>query len=268
MTYSDEGRPGPRSLLSQIDALNPAKRERDRLRILASDVYVNFVSDAFGCSENSVRRYLLELHDDVEFFNEFLPTIEKLSKLKSAGDLRFHSVTCYLAARCIDGKQAIFETGVASGKSTAYFLLGIRHSDPTGASTRKLVSFDLPPDGSTSRDGSDTGLEGRAVGWLVPERLRDNWSLLLGPAAELLPDAFTSFGSPALFLHDSLHTRDNTFLELSLALAANPQVVLLCDNLEMGSGAAFREISKIHNLQTSIFGNFGVARSKSGASIP
>lgn len=38
MTYSDEGRPGPRSLLSQIDALNSAKRERDRLRNLASDV--------------------------------------------------------------------------------------------------------------------------------------------------------------------------------------------------------------------------------------
>ena len=251
--------PGPPDLLARIDALEPTTRERNRLTVLAESEYVDFAAAAFGCQKRQIRECLRELSEDDELFYELVPRIAQLDLMKSSGDLRLHSVTCYLAARCNGSEANIFETGVASGKSSSYLLAALHH---TPIVNRLLISVDLPADGSRALDGSDTGLEGNEIGWLIPNWLRERWRLLLGPSTEMLPAAFEAFGPPGVFLHDSLHTYENTLLELCLALSANPDVILLCDNLEMGSGAAFSEITEAQDLHSFVFGNFGIARRK------
>ena len=253
------GRPGPQALLEQIDDLPAVSRERDRIQLISKSGYVDFVAAAFGRGPSEILNFLSDLSLDEEFFSEFLPQVARLGALSSAGDLRFHSLTCYVAARC-EPNGPIFETGVASGKSSTYFLLGLLHASTAGSVTGRLVSIDLPADGSLAADGSNTDLGDCSVGWLVPAWLRDKWDLMIGSSEELLPDALQRFGAPRLFLHDSLHTHDNKAMELRLVLSANPSALILCDNLEMGSGTAFSEVSAEFGLQTYTFGNFGVAR--------
>lgn len=253
------GRPGPEELLKQIDMLSPETRERDRISVISQSRYVNFIAAAFARNPTEVHDFLSDLYSDEDFFGEFLPLVAQLDALASAGDLRFHSLTCYLAARC-EPQGVILETGVASGKSSTYFLLGLLHSSLVESVAGRLVSIDLPADGSEASDGSNTGLEGNTVGWLVPGRLRDKWDLVIGSSEQAMPDAIHRFGAPRVFLHDSLHTRENTSMELRLVLSENPAVIILCDNLEMGSGVAFREVAAEFGLQTYTYGNFGIAR--------
>ena len=253
------GEPAPREILERIDTLDPATREREKLRILADSGYVAFAAKAFGVLESQIRGWLSELHADERFFNVFTPLLSQADSLASVGDLRFHSVTCYLAARS-SATGYILETGVASGKSTTYFLLGIKHNAADETASQHLVSIDLPATGEVAADGSDTELEAREIGWLIPPSLRDRWTLMVGPSSERLPQALSRFGAPTIFLHDSLHTRANTLFELQEVLRLDFQTLIMCDNLELGSGDAFREVVASKGLHSITFGNFGVIR--------
>jgi hypothetical protein len=86
----------------------------------------------------------------------------------------------------------VLETGVAMGFSTAVILAAM---DVNGAGS--LHSIDLPPLQVEPE---------RFVGEVVPENLRERWTLHTGPSRILLPRLVRELAPIDLFIHDSDHS--------------------------------------------------------------
>jgi predicted O-methyltransferase YrrM len=100
--------------------------------------------------------------------------------------------------------KVVIETGVASGLSTAYLLQAIADNEEG-----HLWSIDLP--NVDSLEGSPRKyIPDQAVpGWLVPEGLKRNWTLVLGDARAQLPAVLSETGRVDVFIHDSMHTYEH-----------------------------------------------------------
>jgi len=109
----------------------------------------------------------------------------------------------------------VVETGVHRGKSSVAILAALRANG-----RGRLVSIDLPR--RVPWVNADGKWEGTTVavgdtGCLVPSAWRDRWTLLLGDARSLLPEAVR--GGVDLFFHDSEHSFDQMTFEYSTAWA-------------------------------------------------
>jgi len=104
----------------------------------------------------------------------------------------------YLLIRLIQPNN-IVETGVSSGASSAYILRAL-HDNKKG----KLYSIDLPPGNLPINHES---------GWIVPNNLRNRWSLHIGDAKILLEPLLAEIGELDCFIHDSLHTYEHMLWE-------------------------------------------------------
>jgi predicted O-methyltransferase YrrM len=131
--------------------------------------------------------------------------------------------------------EAAVETGVANGFSTAFSLLAL-NTNGTG----RLHSIDLPREvGRDYAPGTFYEGEGRAgippgsePGWLIPEHLKDRWSLTLGRSQEALPPLLEKFGTIDSFMHDSEHSFDCMWFEFSAAWPhLRPGGVLVSDDV-------------------------------------
>ena len=103
--------------------------------------------------------------------------------------------------------EILVETGVCNGGSTAFILQAIKDNGHG-----MLYSIDYP-----EIEGKDDleiwqGKKGavvpkdKKVGWLVPERLKDNWKLIIGKSQDKLPELLEELGEIDFFLHDSEHS--------------------------------------------------------------
>jgi predicted O-methyltransferase YrrM len=99
----------------------------------------------------------------------------------------------YLLVR-LTNPNVVVETGVASGISSA-FILSALDKNRKG----RLYSVDLH-----YRDGIFTPA-GKELGWVIPDRLRERWTLLLGEGVKVFPKLLTKTGKIDMFLHDSSH---------------------------------------------------------------
>ncbi|MHB1434857.1 MAG: class I SAM-dependent methyltransferase [Thermoplasmata archaeon] len=137
----------------------------------------------------------------------------------------------------------VVETGVSSGVSSAYFLLGIRRNR-----TGRLHSIDRPLEQRSSRFGPrDSPVAvppGRSSGWAVPSDLRRGWDLRLGASERLLPELVAELPSIDLFLHDSHHTPAHLAFELeTIRPKLHPGSLVLADNTAW-TGAAFPRFAR------------------------
>lgn len=142
---------------------------------------------------------------------------------------------CYVAARSLRA-QVIVETGVCYGVTSAYLLQAIEVN-------RKgcLHSIDLPPLAKNARE---------FVGSLVPNELRQPWTLHFGSSRRLLGPLLAQLSEIDLFVHDSLHTYENMrreFAEAWCALRAGG--VLISDDVEGNS--AFLELTRSSDVSFS-----------------
>jgi O-antigen/teichoic acid export membrane protein len=96
----------------------------------------------------------------------------------------------YLVCRLLR-PTLVVETGVANGVTSAFILRALAEN---GHGT--LHSIDLPPLG---------GVSDRAVGKLIPNRLRGRWQLHVGSSRRELPNVVDG-KAVDVFLHDSVHT--------------------------------------------------------------
>ena len=87
--------------------------------------------------------------------------------------------------------KIMVETGVAGG-STSFTILSAMKKNGFG----KLYSIDLDDLNYDNRDSN------YKIGWLVPENLRENWTLILGDSKEELPKLLESLKSIDVFFHD------------------------------------------------------------------
>jgi len=134
---------------------------------------------------------------------------------------------CYAIARTMRPKT-VAETGVCYGVTSAHLLAALE-----GNGEGQLYSIDLPPLGKNNRD---------YVGWLIPDELRNRWTLRRGTSRRLLRPMLKEVGTIDLFVHDSLHTYKNMKMEFGLVWPRlSPGGVLIADDIE--GNAAFQEFA-------------------------
>jgi predicted O-methyltransferase YrrM len=128
--------------------------------------------------------------------------------------------------------RAVVETGVFDGVSTSVILKALADDGGGG----RLVSIDLPArapvPGSTDKMAVTTLPPGQPSGWLVPDALRERWTLREGSARELLPSVLSALGVVDAFFHDSLHTAAHMTWEWDVVWPAlAPGGLLLSDDV-------------------------------------
>ncbi len=119
--------------------------------------------------------------------------------------------------------EIVVETGVARGLSTAYILCAMEENQ-----SGHLYSIDLPCERTSARPITRCGkpayqledgqVQGHfEVGHLVPDCVKDRWSLILGDSREELRPLLDRLGHIDVFLHDSLHTFEHMSWEYETA---------------------------------------------------
>jgi len=153
-------------------------------------------------------------------------------------------VRLYAIVRELRPRVAV-ETGVCNGVSTAFLLLALEANG-----FGELHSIDLPEvAGETYEAGTFWQGKGGAVippgkepGWMVPEKLRGRWALILGRSEDELPHLLEKLAPVDLFMHDSEHSYECMSREFSLAYPAlRDGGVLIADDIQ--SNSAFAELA-------------------------
>lgn len=122
--------------------------------------------------------------------------------------------------------EVIIETGVAHGVTSRVVLEALRRND-----YGHLWSVDLP-------FPFDHRLHGE-TGIIVTDALRTRWSYLEGSSRQRLPGLVTDVGHVEMFIHDSLHTAENTIFEMEQAASAmRGGSVMLIDDIDSHMGFA------------------------------
>jgi Methyltransferase domain len=151
----------------------------------------------------------------------------------------------YALMRTLKPRAAV-ETGVCNGFSTAFTLLALERN---GAG--ELHSIDLPEvageryDEGTFWEGKGGAVipPGKEPGWVIPDRLRGRWNLVLGKSQEELPPLLRHVGTIDSFMHDSEHSYECMRFEFEHAYAALREGgVLLSD--DVNQTPAFSEFAR------------------------
>jgi predicted O-methyltransferase YrrM len=161
--------------------------------------------------------------------------------------------------------EIVVETGVARGISSAYILCAMKENG-----VGQLYSIDLPAQQAAVEENAGrethryTLSDGQThkhyeIGHLVPEYLKDRWTLILDDARVALPALMEKLQNIDFFYHDSLHTYDHMKFEFETAW---PRLrdggLLLSDDVLWNN--AFHEACKNHNRKPAIYRTFGMIR--------
>ena len=154
---------------------------------------VALVARALGVDDATAEGAIREIETDEALMSEvsgrYRRTRSEWADTFDAG--RFKVV--YALVR-LSNPRSVVETGVHDGLSTALILRALERNGFGSLTSIDLPSTDLP-----------VGVDG--PGWLVPDSLKGRWTLCLGDARKLLPEAAVSAGPIDIFLHDSDHSR-------------------------------------------------------------
>jgi hypothetical protein len=186
-----------------------------------------FVEGVLG-GEDVLERYRTEVEEArlVEQlqagYEEYWGIVEPSSRYNT-GRLGYEEgVRLYALVRKLRPQVAV-ETGVCNGFSTAFLLLGL---DRNGEG--ELHSIDLPEVvGADYEPGTFwEGKQGAAIppgkdpGWMIPEPLRERWSLSIGRSQDELPPLLERLAEIDLFVHDSEHSYECMDFEFRAAWPA------------------------------------------------
>ena len=120
--------------------------------------------------------------------------------------------------------EAVIETGVAHGVTSRIVLEALGQND-----FGHLWSIDLP-------FPFDERLHGE-TGAAVPDECRPRWTYLEGSSKQRLPPLVAEVGHTEVFIHDSLHTAENTLFEMEQAASAmSAGGVMLVDDIDSHEG--------------------------------
>jgi hypothetical protein len=122
--------------------------------------------------------------------------------------------------------EVVIETGVAHGVTSRVVLEALRCND-----LGRLWSIDLP-------FPFDHRLHGE-TGIVVTDACRSRWTYLEGSSKQRLPRLVADVGHVEMFIHDSLHTAENTVFEMEQAASAmRGGGVMLIDDIDSHMGFA------------------------------
>ncbi len=148
--------------------------------------------------------------------------------------------------------RVVVETGVAHGVTSRIVLEVLAQND-----LGHLWSIDLP-------FPFDHRLHGE-TGIVITDACRTRWSYLEGSSKQRLPPLIDEVEHVEMFIHDSLHTAENTLFEMEQAASAMaPGGVMLVDDIDSHMG--FAKFTKRHPEYETIIcpsadrnGMFGIA---------
>lgn len=151
--------------------------------------------------------------------------------------------------------EIVVETGVCNGFSSAFILYALECNQGG-----HLYSIDYPeglgaergPAAHWEGDGNAVVPEGKAPGWLVPERLRQRWTLILGRSQEKLPGLLEELGRVDVFFHDSEHSYECMWFEMREARKfLAPGGTILVHDVNLNS--AFADFARLHGREPTVF---------------
>ena len=173
-----------------------------------------------GVSEGEIRNYLEELEKSglksylYSQFKRNAPAFGMHWQAIGAGSL-------YVITRIVK-PETFLETGAWWGVSSTCVLEAMEKNGKGN-----LFSIDTEP----------------SSGWMIPERLRGRWKLIVGKSSDVMLDFLSRQGAIDIFLHDSDHSYENMRWELA---EAYPHVrgggLFLADDVHMHS--AFEDFAK------------------------
>jgi predicted O-methyltransferase YrrM len=173
---------------------------------------IDVLSRLFGGSTGELKRFVEEaerirLRDDKEHAD-------------ASHDMgRTDRITLYAAVRAVK-PRIVVETGTAAGASAAYILSAL-NANGQG----ELHSIEL----ATDRE---------SVAGLVPERLKERFTLHFGDSLEIMPELGRLTGGYDLFVHDSDHRYRHMTAEYELALSClSPAGGVICSHDVLASNA-------------------------------
>ena len=146
-------------------------------------------------------------------------------------DFRLFRIVNYVLVR--EFKPNVFiETGVMHGLTSQFLLHAITRNQ-----SGKLISIDYPSyyeTGPSNKDGyMETLPPKREPGWAVLEKYKPNWELLIGKSVDKLPEVFEQHPVIDIFLHDSEHTYETMWNELTMSWdKIKNGGLLICDNID------------------------------------
>jgi methyltransferase family protein len=210
-------------------AVRAALRPGDLLRAerLRREFVSSFLGDGRKLAEytREVRESGLPEHlrERGREFQETVAEVDEQGPRSTLGAIEpREGIYLYSVLRTIKPRVAV-ETGVANGFSTAFSLLALQRNG-----TGELHSIDLPREvgrdyeaGAFYQGKGRTGFPpGREPGWLIPDELREPWTLILGRSQEELPKLLERVGTIDTFMHDSEHSFDCMWFEYNAAWPA------------------------------------------------
>jgi len=125
--------------------------------------------------------------------------------------------------------QNLVESGVASGVSSTFLLLGIK-TNSAGA----LHSIDFPVIRKEKRGNESWAIpQGMSSGWAVPMKLRNRWDLRQGRSEDLLRPLLEEIGTLDFYCHDSpVDIRHFEFEMKSIRKHLKPGSLVVADNTD------------------------------------
>jgi hypothetical protein len=166
--------------------------------------------------------------------------------LPSAGAL-IQAPLLYVIVRVLRPLR-IIETGISSGYSARLILEALDRNGGGHLDSIGVDVFAMRPESS----GPGAGLQGRHVGWLVPDRLKERWSLHIGRSEEVLPGLIVPGRRDLdVFLHDSLHQYPTMHWEYSTAFPALASQGLLASH-DVHANAAWGDFLREHALHGDV----------------
>jgi predicted O-methyltransferase YrrM len=166
---------------------------------------------------------------------------------------RSGKVFLYAALRILQ-PEVVVETGCAKG-NTSYYILSALKKNNKG----HLYSIDLEPelperDTAPWRDNVWTFSERAQIGVLVPDFMRDRWTLSFGDTKQSLIPLLEKLKSVDVFFHDSDHSYSYMMWEYASAWPyLRSGGLLVSDDITMN--ASFYDFSNAHNLPRVIHAN-------------
>ena len=187
---------------------------------------ISWVSKVTGTTVERAERAV----DEITMYSE---SIEELSRnIESTGRsyyAQFPAPLDLFALVRLSRPQNLVESGVASGVSSTFLLLGIKAN-----SAGILHSIDFPVFRKGSRGNQPWAIpQGMYSGWAVPTKLRERWDLRQGRSEDLLGPLLGEIGTLDLYCHDSpVDVKHFEFEMKSIRKYLKPGSLVVADNTD------------------------------------
>jgi len=188
---------------------------------------ISWVAQVAGCSLERAQQAVYEITQHASVVTELCTKISDTGRKYYA---QFPAPIELYALVRLTQPQSLVESGVSSGVSSTFILLGL-DSNQAGI----LHSIDFPIEKQAGKRGNPAWSlpSGFASGWAIPDSLKQRWKLLLGRSEDVLQPLLTDIGTVDLFCHDS--PVDEKHFEFEMTTVAGhlkPGSIVVSDNVD------------------------------------